>query len=175
MYYPISALRRDRLTCCYVLFLLQVCKLKTGETVGTEVKRFRKTIRGRSVFLVYRQDRTTEALTDHAAPSLFRPVSLERYPDALPAPATLMRDVDWHSEHPQPEAPDIADCWEELYWPAAAYRVPPNISRAEAELRVMRALRTDATRDIDAGSRRPKGWGSVIDSVVLVARGGLRP
>ena len=158
-YYPISDLTRDHYG---VLFPIGPLKLRSGEVIAAaEVPGFRVTYRKgqaseRIVWRVKRRDGSTEDLPRHLAPTLFRPANLARYPDPLPEPAALAGNVRWQSEHPEPAPPDKR---EDLVWPAAVYSEPGKISEREAEVRILRAWRTQGVTDVDGkGLGGPSGY-----------------
>jgi hypothetical protein len=159
-YYPISALRRDHYG---VLFPIGPLRLRSGEVIpAAEVAGFRKTYRRgyaneRVVYRVKRPDGSTEDLPEHLTPTQFRPANLDRYPDPLPEPAALTAEnIHWRSYHPAPAPPDER---EDLVWPAAAYSEPGKISEREAEVRILRAWKTQRSSDVDAkGLGGPMGY-----------------
>jgi hypothetical protein len=94
---------------------------------------------------VRRADGSYEDLPKWMAPTLFRPLRIERYPDPLPPPAALTGEVDWRSAHPVPMPPDDPL---PLDWPRP-YASPPGISLEEVEVRVLRGLKTERARAVD--------------------------
>jgi len=145
-YYPVGALARDSFA---VYFLLP-----EGDVVGFRITRRN----GRIVYYVRRTDGTAEALPDFAAPTLFRPISLARYPDPLPLPATLLKAVSWESPPPPPVAPEAPN---PLEWPHA-YSLPGQINREEAWIRLRRGLLTERSANTQVGRGRPRNIDSVL-------------
>src|SRR5262245_59384443 len=72
----------------------------------------------------------------------WRPIDPDRFPGPLPSPARVEGRVGWQSR-PEPMIP-IED-QDELEWPYP-YEAAPNISAREAEVRVLRGLRTERSR-----------------------------
>lgn len=95
-----------------------------------------------------------------AEPQGWRPIPGQRYPDPLPQPQTQMAEPNWRSDPVDPSTPETPDDWE---WPGE-YSQPPRISREEAEVRLIRGLRTERSRKSQAGSRN--GGGGDMDSLL---------
>lgn len=105
-------------------------------------------------------------LPEWSWPTAWRPVDLARFPAELPKDtATLLSSPPWHSPPEPTWAPDGPQ--DPLDWPHA-YSEPGAISKREAEVRVLRGLRTMELQ--------PRvGLRSARDSILLVARGELVP
>jgi hypothetical protein len=77
-----------------------------------------------------------------AEPMAFRPLIRDKYPDPLPDPLTQTEEVAWASPIAPPSCPEIPDS---LEW-KGEYNLPGRISRGEAEIRLLRGLRTERSR-----------------------------
>lgn len=120
----------------------------------TEVLGFVKFTRsGRPIFRVGNHRKSVD-LPRHARPSLWRPVNVETWPDELPEPSTVTKDVAWQSAPPRPATPEPALPGEKWPYPNVALgraNVPPR-SITEAEARILRAIRTQDSIDPTIGS-----------------------
>jgi hypothetical protein len=97
--------------------------------------------------------RVAEAITR------WRPISRATFPGPLPAtPARIEKDVAWQSPAEPPAPPEEQD---PLDWPGE-YSAAPNISEREAEVRVLRGLRTMRSRHAVVRD----GPGRQLDSVL---------
>lgn len=122
------------------------------------------------VWSIVRQDGRLQDLPPHAFPTFWRPINLAKWPDPLPEPYPIRR---W--EPPAPEPTPIAEPAapaDNFEWPGA-YSEPGSISAQEAEIRLMRGLRTHGTRNLEGEGRiHIPGY---VDSILLVAKGELVP
>ena len=169
-YYPITALKRDGYPVFFPIPDLRLTRhgdlieqMKGADVVGLK-RTFRK---GRPtecvVYQVRRESGHYEDLPKFMHPTLFRPMTLAKYPDPLPEPAAQAGEVDWSSEHPPLLPPDDPL---PLDW-IGPYAMPPNISREEVEVRVMRGLKTERAKGVDdQGLRGPKAYGTFIDGML---------
>jgi len=113
---------------------------------------------GRPTRHVYRD------LPRHIEVTRWRPIDRATFPGLLPAsPARIEGDVAWQSPV---EPPVPAEQQDELHWPGP-YSEAPNISLREAEVRVLRGLRTERCRSERIGNAGPAGF---MDSIIAVVR-----
>lgn len=125
-----------------------------------------RSARSKVVWSVVRQDGRLQDLPPHAFPTFWRPTNLANWPDPLPEPYPIRT---WTPPpKPAPEAGEPASKTDAFDW-RGPYNVAGSIGVREAEVRLIRGLRTHGTRNLNGTERLIVG--AYVDSVVLVSRG----
>jgi hypothetical protein len=110
---------------------------------------------------VRRENGDLQPLPKHAWPAHFRPKD-NHYKFPLPAPAVLMREAPkWQTPAAEP-IPD--ESHDDLEWPGE-YSQPGQIGEREMEVRLLRGLRTERSRNTRVGGQR---GGAGLDSNLQV-------
>lgn len=127
-----------------------------GEGIG--MKKF--TRRGRAVYRIRRSLLRFEDMPKWATPSLWRPIREDLWPYELPEPAAVL----YPPERPKPTV-SPREPRETIDVTIHRYSPPGEITREEAEIRMIRFLRTEQVTPWSNPTALRIGWPAVVNSI----------